>query len=73
MKVFVIGLVCCLIGAAVAALMGLGNLAWIIGNLGTFVWVFGVLFWAALFDSRKRWAGESFIQRLGSIMSFRSD
>lgn len=73
MKIYVIGLLVCLIGAAFAFLMGHDNLSWVIGNIGTFVWVFGVLFWAALFDSRKRWAGESFIQRLGSIMSFRSD
>lgn len=69
----VIGLVVLIIAASVAFFTGHREMARIIGQLGTFAWVNGILLWVLVFDSKKRWPGEPFMQRFGSMLSYRRD
>jgi ACR3 family arsenite efflux pump ArsB len=73
MAVLVAGFLVLIVAAVVLQLTGHHGGAAIAGSFGPFVWVNGVLIWVAVFDSRKRWPGEPFMQRLGSILSFRRD
>lgn len=69
----VTGLVVLIIVASVLFLTGHREMARIVGQLGTFAWVNGILLWVVAFDSKKRWPGEPFMQRLGSLLSYRRD
>lgn len=73
MLVTVTGLVVLIIATTVAFFTGHRDIASIIGYLGTFFWINGMLLWVAIFDSKKRWPGEPFMQRLGSMLSYRRD
>lgn len=73
MVVMCSGFVAFIIAAVVLFVSGHRYAAWVVGNVGSFVWVFSILFWVAIFDSKKRWPGEPFLQRLGSMLTYRRD
>jgi hypothetical protein len=73
MVVFCGGLVACIIAAVALQLTGHDYAALVAGTVVPLAWCWGVMLWLAAFDSKKRWPGEPFLQRLGSILSFRRD
>ena len=58
-----------IIAAATVDLAGYPNAAWIVSVLGTVCVLLGLTVYAGL-DSRQRWPGLTFSQRLGRIFTF---
>jgi hypothetical protein len=70
MKILVGGLLAIIVTNIVLVLTGHAALAVTIGTGGTGVFMLTVLLWIAGWDSRGRWPGLSFTQRLAKIMWF---
>lgn len=62
-----------LILTIVLMLLGYDTLAMLTGTMGTWVIVFGMFLWVAIFDSRKRWPGQPFGIRVYNMLTFKSD
>lgn len=73
MGALVTGLVLIIVFTVVLVFTGHPDAAWVLGNVGTLAWMMLVLAYITFIDSKKRWPGESWVQRLGSVMSFRRD
>lgn len=58
-----------IIAAATVDLTGYPNAAWFVGMLGTVVILLGLAIYAGI-DSKQRWPGLTFSQRLGRIFTF---
>jgi hypothetical protein len=73
MLVEVAGFLAILVSAIVLVLIGQRDLAWVVGNLGSLVWVLAILAWIVFVDSRRRWPGLSAFRRYARIVTFYRD
>ncbi len=70
MKALVVSLLVVAALATALAVAGYYDVAWLVGEAGTATLMLGFLAWVVLWDSRKRWPGETVRQRLVRIVFF---
>ncbi len=63
-------LVLVIVAAVIAFAMGYKDAAWAIGNLGTAVVLFLLIFVLAFFDPMDKWPNRGFRDRLALLMTF---
>jgi hypothetical protein len=68
---FVLGIVAIGIAAAVLVLTGHSDAGWIVGNLGTLLYMAAVMVWVATYDSRSRWPDTTAWQRFSYVITFK--
>ncbi len=71
MKYLVVSLLAVEAAVVVLFLAGLPTAAFLVGVPGTGLLMLGFLLYIAIWDSRSRWPGVSFPERLSRIMFFR--
>lgn len=70
MFVFCTGIVVFIVAALVVFFYGEKDIAWMVSNGGTFVWMMGWLAYLSLWHSRSRWPGKSAWGRLVNMLTF---
>ena len=69
--VLISGLFAIIIVSAVLIILGHTTAAFAVSQFGTVVWMFSVLAYVVLLDSKKRWPDATFSQRLTAVVTFK--